>query len=45
MNNNEEIKNLELEIRRLQMIIRLQEDIIDNYRELSKLKGSRLVVE
>lgn len=42
---DKEIRKLELEIRRLQMIIRLQEDIIDSYRELSRLKGSKLVVE
>ena len=42
---DKEIRKLELEIRRLQMVIRLQEDIIDSYRELSRLKGSKLVVE
>lgn len=42
---DKEIRKLELEIRRLQMIIRLQEDIIDSYRELSTIKGSKLVVE
>lgn len=42
---DKEIRKLELEIRRLQMILRLQEDIIDSYRELSRLKGSKLVVE
>ena len=42
---DKEIRKLELKIRRLQMIIRLQEDIIDSYRELSRLKGSKLVVE
>ena len=42
---DKEIRKLELEIRRLQMVIRLQEDIIDSYRELSRLKGSKLVIE
>ena len=42
---DKKIRKLELEIRRLQMVIRLQEDIIDSYRELSRLKGSKLVVE
>ena len=42
---DKEIRKLELEIRRLQMVIRLQEDIIDSYRELSTIKGSKLVVE
>lgn len=42
---DKEIRKLELEIRRLQMVIRLQEDIIDSYRELSGLKGSKLVIE
>ena len=42
---DKEIRKLELEIRRLQIVIRLQEDIIDSYRELSRLKGSKLVVE
>lgn len=38
---DKEIRKLELEIRRLQMILQLQEDIIDSYRELSKLKVER----
>ena len=42
---DKEIRKLGLEIRRLQMIIRLQEDIIDSYRELSTIKGSKLVIE
>ena len=42
---DKEIRKLELEIRRLQMVIHLQEDSIDSYRELSRLKGSKLVVE
>ena len=42
---DKEIRKLELEIRRLQMVIRLQEDIIGSYRELSRLKGSKLVIE
>lgn len=41
---DKEIRKLELEIRRLQMVIRLQEDIIDSYKELSTIKGSKLVV-
>lgn len=42
---DKEIRKLELEIRRLQRIIRLQEDIIGSYRELSTIKGSKLVIE
>jgi len=42
---DKEIRKLELEIRRLQMILRLQKDIIDSYKEMAELSNAKLVVE
>ena len=45
MDNDKRIQELELEIRKLQMIIRLQKDIIESYQELAAIAGSKVVIQ
>jgi len=42
---DKQIMDLKLEIRKLQIILRLQKDIIDSYKEIAELSNAKLVVE
>ena len=45
MTDEKKVRELELEIRRLQLIIRLQGEIIDSYKELANISNGKLVIQ
>ena len=43
--SNKKICQLERENRRLRLIVRLQKDIIDSYKELAEIVSNKVVIE